>query len=142
MTATPWSGSSAAILPVSDLDRSVAFYRDLGFGVEVADVGGYAFVEAGGIRLHLSAGEGFDPLRDAAMVYLYVDDVDAVHSALALPEASSLSHDDLVDAAARGESLARVGRIRDEPWGMREFALFDPDNNLLRVGGPLARSGR
>jgi catechol 2,3-dioxygenase-like lactoylglutathione lyase family enzyme len=142
MTPTPWSGSSVAILPVSDLDRSVAFYRDLGFEVEVADVGGYAFVEAGGIRLHLSAGEGFDPLRDAAMVYLYVDDVDAVHSALALPEASSLSHDDLVEASARGESLARVGPIRDEPWGMREFALFDPDNNLLRVGEPLARPAR
>ncbi len=92
------------------------FYRELGFDVEIAEVGGYAFVEASGIRFHLSESPG-----------------------LSLPSAASLSHEQIVGLWAQGESLARMGDVRDESWGMREFALLDPDNNLVRVGTPLAR---
>ncbi len=115
------------------------FYRELGFDVEIAEVGGYAFVEASGIRFHLSESPGFDPFVDAGMIYLYVDDVDGVHAGLSLPSAASLSHEQIVGLWAQGESLARMGDVRDESWGMREFALLDPDNNLVRVGTPLAR---
>jgi len=31
-------------------------------------------------------------------------------------------------------SLARVSRPMRQPWGKREIALFDPDNNLIRIG--------
>lgn len=134
----PWSGSASAILPVAELDRSVAFYRGLGFDVQIAEVGGYAFVEAGVIRFHLSESEGFDPFTHAAMIYLYVDDVDSVHAGMSLESAASLSHQQLVDRWTRGESLARIGTVRDEPWGMREFHFFDPDNTLVRVGSRLA----
>jgi hypothetical protein len=24
--------------------------------------------------------------------------------------------------------------IEDKPWGLREFAVIDPDGNLLRIG--------
>jgi catechol 2,3-dioxygenase-like lactoylglutathione lyase family enzyme len=133
----PWSGSASAILPVADLARAVGFYRRLGFAVRIADVGGYAFVEAAGIRFHLSESDGFDPLVDAGMIYLYVDDVDSVHAALSLPDATSLSHRMLVERGMRRESLERIGQLRDEEWGMREFFLADPDNNLVRVGTPL-----
>lgn len=133
-----WSGYAAAILPVADLARAVAFYRGLGFDVEMADAGAYAFVESGGIRFHLSESPGFDPFEHADMIYLYVDDVDAVHASLELEQAASLSHDDLIGRWQRGESLARVRPVRDEPWGMREFSFADPDNNLVRVGTRLA----
>jgi uncharacterized glyoxalase superfamily protein PhnB len=26
----------------------------------------------------------------------------------------------------------------DKPWGMREFAVVDPDGSLLRIGTPVA----
>lgn len=137
---TPWRGSSAAILPVADLQRAVDFYRGIGFEVEIAAVGGYAFVEAGGVRFHLSETVGFDPFLHAAMVYLYVDDVDAVHAAIDLEDAASLIYAELVARRSRGESLARIRPVQDEPWGMREFSFADPDNNLIRVGTPLAVS--
>jgi hypothetical protein len=31
-------------------------------------------------------------------------------------------------------SLARISPVEDKPWRMREFALADPDNNLIRIG--------
>ncbi|WP_404433912.1 VOC family protein [Microbacterium lacus] len=138
--AVSWSGSASAILPVAELDRAVTFYRELGFDVQVAEVGGYAFVEASGIRFHLSESPGFDPFTDAGMIYLYVDDVDSVHAALSLPSADSLPHQYLVERRMRGESLARIGVLRDEEWGMREFYFTDPDNNLVRVGSRLPAS--
>ncbi|WP_375386692.1 bleomycin resistance protein [uncultured Microbacterium sp.] len=133
-----WSGSASAILPVADLERAAAFYRAIGFDVEMSDAGAYAFVEAGGIRFHLSESEGFDPFVNAGMVYLYVDDPDAVHAMIALDDLR-LSHAALVERWRRGESLARIRPVRDEPWGMREFSFADPDNNLVRVGTRLAR---
>jgi len=30
-----------------------------------------------------------------------------------------------------------VSALEDQPWGMREFTLTDPDNNHIRVGHPL-----
>ena len=36
-----------------------------------------------------------------------------------------------------GASLARVTRPIDQIWGKRELALFDPDNNLIRIGSVL-----
>lgn len=136
-----WHGSAAAILPVADLDRSVAFYRGIGFDADAASGAGYAFVSAGGIEFHLSQSEGFDPFSQAAMVYLCVDDVDAVHAAIGLEDAASLSHQELVARWRAGKSLARIRPVHDEPWGMREFSFVDPDNNLVRVGTRRAQGG-
>ena len=33
--------------------------------------------------------------------------------------------------------IPRITALEDQPWGMREFALVDPDGNLLRVGQEL-----
>ena len=35
---------------------------------------------------------------------------------------------------AAGESIARMGEVADKSWGIREFPLLDPSNNLLRFG--------
>jgi hypothetical protein len=29
------------------------------------------------------------------------------------------------------------GKLQNKPWGQREFALLDPDNNLLTFGQSL-----
>ncbi|MFU1921534.1 class I tRNA ligase family protein, partial [Klebsiella pneumoniae] len=36
-----------------------------------------------------------------------------------------------------GQGIPRITVLEDQPWGMREFALIDPDGNLLRVGQEL-----
>ncbi len=67
----------------------------------------------------------------------------SAHAALVatrlLPGYYDLDEQSLRDRWTAGESLARITRVEDKPWGMREFALADVDNNLLRIGAPLKR---
>ena len=32
--------------------------------------------------------------------------------------------------------IPRIDRLENKPWGIREFAIVDPDGNLLRIGQP------
>lgn len=67
-------------LPASDLDRAVAFYRDVLGLTLVARFGTLAFFDTGGVRLLLeSASEVAAP---AGILYLEVDDIDAEHANL------------------------------------------------------------
>ena len=66
----------------------------------------YLFLERDGVRLHLSEHTG--DANPGALVYFYVDDVDAI--------------------AAEFDMA-----IEEQPWA-REIELTDPDGNRLRVG--------
>ncbi|HEY8547620.1 MAG TPA: VOC family protein [Acidimicrobiales bacterium] len=65
-------------LHAADLDRAVAFYRDV-LGVPFVarfDPPGLAFFDVGGVRLLLEAG------APPSLLYLGVDDIAAAHAAL------------------------------------------------------------
>jgi len=76
-----------------------------------------------------------------------VPDIDAVYASImatgSVPQA--LDDDGLPVRSTRqlrsawkaGETLARVTRPLDQTWNKRELALFDPDNNLIRIGSLL-----
>jgi catechol 2,3-dioxygenase-like lactoylglutathione lyase family enzyme len=108
------------MLPVSDLDRALRHYADLGFSVSPYDET-YGFAAWAGLELHLVVTPDHDPGRTAAAVFLHVPDADAVGAAWA--------------------AVPRTGPPEDKPWGMREGFHVDPDGNLLRFGSRLA-SGR
>ena len=38
----------------------------------------------------------------------------------------------LAELPRRG--IPRLDALEDKPWGMREFAMVDPDGNLIRIG--------
>ena len=107
------------------MDRAVAFYEAIGFEVEAYHHGGYAFVRGDGISIDLSVTDDYDPLTMAGMAYLTVDDPDATYEQIVATGLVSLGWE------ATG---ARITPVEDKEWGMREFALADPDNNLIRVG--------
>lgn len=107
---------ATAILPVSDMDVSAAFYEAAGFDVRRYD-GGYAFVSVDDESVFDldRVDKPVSPQTNGAGCYLIVADVDDWHqrlSALAMP----------------------VTALEDQPWGMREFSLTDPDGNNLRFG--------
>jgi catechol 2,3-dioxygenase-like lactoylglutathione lyase family enzyme len=102
------------ILPVRDVERALAFYATLGFGVRAWEGGGYGFATRDGVELHL--GHSPDPRRTSA--YLHVDDADAL-------------------AAEWRAAGAEVHGPQDTEWGQHEGALVDPDDNVLRFGSPL-----
>jgi uncharacterized glyoxalase superfamily protein PhnB len=35
-----------------------------------------------------------------------------------------------------GAGIPRLVPLQDRPWGMREFAVIDPNGSLLRIGTP------
>lgn len=70
-------------ISVTDLDRSVAFYRDV-LGVPfLFQVPGapMAFFQAGGARLYLGVPES-EEFRSKVVLYFWVEDIDAEHARL------------------------------------------------------------
>lgn len=109
--------SIVPVLHVSNARETAKWYSRLGFALEsehqFADgMPIYAFLKRGDNSLHLSEHKG-DAQPDT-LVYLYVDDVDAI-------------------AREFGKD------VREQPWGMREVWLTDPDGNRWRIGAPGAK---
>ena len=105
------------VLHVSNARETAKWYARLGFRLEgehqfAAGMPLYVFLERGENRLHLS--EHMGDARPDTLVYFYVDDVDEI--------------------AREFED-----EVREQPWGMREVWLTDPDGNRLRVGAPGAK---
>jgi catechol 2,3-dioxygenase-like lactoylglutathione lyase family enzyme len=109
-------------LPVADVNRSIAFYRDvLGFDIKSQDGGIEAILGPARIRF---GREGHSP-DDAdqtprppgpAILFLQTDDVGATHSAM----------------RGRGGSPSEIERVN---WiKMRMFEIRDPDGNVLWFG--------
>jgi hypothetical protein len=147
-----WAGRAEPILPTASIERTLEFWGGLGFTTRIwEDDEGYAWVYPGdnrnGISIDYSLTDRHDPFTGASMTYLAVGDVQAIYEAITasgtVPQA--LDHDSLpLKSTAElrmqwqsGTSLARVTRPLDQVWGKRELALFDPDNNLIRIGSVL-----
>jgi catechol 2,3-dioxygenase-like lactoylglutathione lyase family enzyme len=110
-------GTSVVWLPVSDLQRSLTFYRDtLGLG-EIRAEGDWAELDANGLRLGLNASE--DPRGDGGAIIAFQ------------PEGG-------VDGAVeelRSNGVEVPGDVSDHPWG-RLATFKDPDGNDLQVYEP------
>jgi hypothetical protein len=114
------SGILTAILPCNDLDASERFYNQLGFARPDNQRPGPG--EPDTYRMLSNGKDGYLHLTDAVEgwlvpgknpfgLYLYLEDVDAM--------------------ARKFQKSAK-----DQPWGMYEFAMSDPDETLVRVGWP------
>lgn len=116
---------AVAIVPVRDIAATMDFYADtLGFERHfVAPGGGFAIAVHGKAALHFVATDDADALRATAnhvSVYLWVRGLDALYDRLA-PALAALPD-------------ARVRPPFDQPYGMREFHVKDPDGCLLLFG--------
>lgn len=116
-------GRAIPVLPSRDTHRTLAFYQRLGFVNAGADEwpDDYLVLRAGEIEIHFFHWEDLDPHASAALCHLRVGDADALHrlwAPLGLP----------------GKGVPRMSAVSDTPWGMRRFALVDPDGNCLSCG--------
>ncbi len=107
-----------AFVPAFDFDESKAFYETLGFGMPWSSEGLAHFrhghcsflLQAYYVREHA---ENF-------MMQMVVENVDDWH------------------AHVRGSGVEarfgiKVGDPSDQPWGMRDFTIFDPSGVLWRI---------
>ena len=119
----------APILPSRDLEATSAWYSRLGFERKGLWPDEYLIVRRGAVGLHFFHAPDVDPFTSIAGCYLYTADADAIFA-----EWAAL---DLPDSA-----IPRLhGAPQDTDYGLREFALVDPDGNLLRIGSFIDESG-
>jgi catechol 2,3-dioxygenase-like lactoylglutathione lyase family enzyme len=118
MTTDGHCDSVCPIMPTTDIRRSVDFYQSLGFSVTVH--GDFVMTKRDGIELFLSLMPDHDPKRTASCVFVRVDDANILH------------------AHWHGLPNADIRPLRDTDYRMREFAVIDPDGNLMLFGSPLA----
>lgn len=120
-TRSPITTISAITLAVSDVARSVRFYRALGFELFAGDErSAFATFRAGHGFLNVQRDPEHAPLRAIwGRVIFWVDDVDAVYR------------------RAVGAGCVPDMEPTDAPWGERYFHLNDPDGHELSFARPL-----
>lgn len=117
-------------LPVQDIARSIPFYRDrLGFSVVHAE-GGFAILKRDAVELHLWAAsdEGWRQRSGPGPV---VTGAESFIAGTASCRIGLAGIEELYRELAPRGILHSKGELRDQPWGDRDFAVVDPDNNLL-----------
>jgi uncharacterized glyoxalase superfamily protein PhnB len=110
-----WS-SAVPQLPVTDLEATQAWYRDV-LGFEIA----WASSDFGAVwqdRVEIFFARVPRPLPGGCLC-VRVADADALC------------------ARYRERGAKIVAELEDKPWGMREFTLEDPNGHQLRIGHPI-----
>ncbi|WP_269532356.1 VOC family protein [Chitinimonas sp. BJYL2] len=116
---------SIPILPSRSLPATLDFYARLGFDGEIMGEGdSYAILTRGPVELHFFAHPDLRPEDSWAGCYIRVLDVEPVYQAFA-------------QAALPRWGIPRMDTLETKPWRMREFAVIDPDGNLIRIGQAL-----
>ena len=107
-------------LPSRDLAATSAFYARLGFRELFRDAG-WLIVARGPLQLEFFPHPTLDPRANYGGCCLRVGDAQALHDAFGAAGLPADPH-----------GIPRLTPPRPQPWGFREFALVDPDGNLLR----------
>lgn len=123
---TPMHNYDLAIptLPCRSISASTEFYRQLGFEGGAHEFNNeYAIFRRGTVELHFFTHKELLPAESSAGCYIRVLDVESFYQACST-------------VAMPSSGIPRIDRLENKPWGIREFAIVDPDGNLLRIGQP------
>ncbi len=94
------------------------FYIDqLGFE-EIGDYEGYLMIKKDEIEVHFFEFKELDPKENYGQVYIRTSDIDGLYRSM----------------LDNKTEIHPNGKLQSKPWGQKEFALLDPDNNLLTFG--------
>lgn len=108
------------VLASLDIERTVLFYRErLGFSKIGWQDQHYAVIGRDNIELHFwKCGDKIHPENTSC--YIHVQDVDRLFL-------------EMKDAGV----VHPNGPLKDQPWGLREFAILDHDGNMIKFGQKL-----
>ena len=110
---------AATIFVVQDVRRSVEHYRDvLGFRIEFTygDPTFFAGVERDSVVIHLEAANQTKRQPGQGALNIFVTDVDTIYQEF------------------RSRGARTLSEPKDYPWGMRNFSIYDLDDNCLCFG--------
>jgi catechol 2,3-dioxygenase-like lactoylglutathione lyase family enzyme len=112
-----------ANLPARSFEETARFYGRLGFRLAFRDEG-WMILERGPLEIEFFPHPDLDPAASWFSACVRVPDLDALHRAWS-------------GAGLPASGIPRLTAPRDEPFGLRAFALVDPDGSLLRCLGPI-----
>lgn len=96
---------------VADMQRALAFYERLGF-VSTSYGEGFAIVERDSVALHFNASDGEELPQDHVLGWIGVTNIEELYLQYVPTDAIQ-------------------SPLQVQPWGVKEFALRDPDRHLL-----------
>jgi len=107
-------------LPMRDKTITKDFYiNQLGFkDIGNVDFEGYLLIQKGNIEIHFFEFEKLDPKENYGQVYIRTNNIEILYQSI-------------LDING---SIHPAGHLQAKPWGQKEFALLDPDHNLLTFG--------
>lgn len=106
-------------LPMRDKTVTKDFYiNKLGFQeFGNAEFEGYLMVTKDNVQIHFFEYKNLDPKENYGQIYIRTDDIETLYQSL-----------------LEKKVIHPNGALQRKPWGQKEFAVLDPDNNLLTFG--------
>lgn len=105
-------------LPMRKKDRTLQYYVDrLQFNLR-RDYGDYLILEKDEIEIHFFLFENLNPNKNCGQIYVRTNDIEQLYRTL----------------LERNVEIHPNAPLETKPWGQKEFALLDPDHNLITFG--------
>lgn len=104
-------------LPMRNKENTKTYYQQLGFVIS-ADYGDYLIIQKDSIEIHFFAFAELNPLTNYGQVYIRTNDIDQLYQSF----------------QENKVAIHPNAPLAEKPWGQKEFALLDPDHNLLTFG--------
>jgi hypothetical protein len=105
-------------LPMRNKSLTKEFYlNELSFEL-MADYGDYILLKKDEIEIHFFEFKDLNPKENYGQVYIRLNNIDELYKEL----------------LERNIPIHPNSPLEIKPWGQKEFALLDPDNNLLTFG--------
>jgi uncharacterized glyoxalase superfamily protein PhnB len=113
---------SNSVFHVSNLENSISFYTEkLGFNIDFkfGEPPTYAGLSLGSVCLHISSAYPYKNNTGHGNLYVMFNEVDDIYNKLVSADVSFYSP------------------IEDREYGMRDFAIKDPDGNQIGIGAEI-----
>eukprot|EP01012_Entosiphon_sulcatum_P021273 TRINITY_DN26050_c0_g1_i1.p1 TRINITY_DN26050_c0_g1~~TRINITY_DN26050_c0_g1_i1.p1 ORF type:complete len:118 (+),score=4.97 TRINITY_DN26050_c0_g1_i1:30-356(+) len=95
------------------------YVNKLGFkDVGEADFKDYLILQKDNIQIHFFLFEALNPKENYGQVYIRTNDIETLYKSM----------------SAIKDGIHPNGHLQTKPWGQKEFAMLDPDSNLLTFG--------
>ncbi|MBI3519478.1 MAG: VOC family protein [Bacteroidetes bacterium] len=105
-------------LPMRDKSLTKEFYTHrLGFRL-LGEYDNYLIVGKDKIEIHFFEHQKLDPKENYGQIYIRTNNIEKLYQTL-------------LDNKVQ---IHPNGNLETKPWGQKEFAILDPDNNLLTFG--------
>ncbi|MBK9510756.1 MAG: VOC family protein [Cytophagaceae bacterium] len=107
-------------LPMRDKTITLNYYvNQLGFtDIGKQDYPEYLILKKDEIEIHFFLFKELNPKENYGMIYIRVKNIEEVYAGFLSGKVA----------------IHPNGPLETKPWGMKEFSLLDPDNNLLTFG--------